>query len=47
MASCTGVECPCKNVECENHGKCCQCVKSHREKGYLPACLREIGNKEV
>ena len=33
-------ECPCQRTECENYGKCCACVKSHRDRGYLPYCLR-------
>jgi hypothetical protein len=32
--------CECKNTDCDKHGKCCECVLSHKERGYLPACLR-------
>ncbi len=39
-----GVECTCKNVECGNHGKCCECVKRHKGLGNLPFCLRHIEN---
>ncbi len=38
------VECPCKKTSCVNHGKCCDCVKRHRGKEYLPACLVHIQN---
>jgi hypothetical protein len=39
--SCPNVkECPCPNVSCANHAKCCECVKNHRERGNLPVCLR-------
>ncbi|MDR1841009.1 MAG: hypothetical protein LBQ86_03695 [Holophagales bacterium] len=36
--------CPCASTTCQNYGKCCACVASHREAGGLPACLRR--NKE-
>jgi len=32
--------CPCKNVECERHGKCEHCKTNHHSRGYLPACER-------
>jgi hypothetical protein len=32
--------CPCPRVECPRYRKCCACVKSHRERDYLPYCLR-------
>ncbi len=38
------IECSCANKECVNHGKCCECVKRHRDMGNLPACLRHIEN---
>ncbi len=30
--------CPC-TYPCERHGKCCDCLKYHRERRELPACL--------
>jgi len=33
-------ECPCENTECENYRLCCACVASHRDKEYLPCCMR-------
>lgn len=37
------IECPCTKENCPRHGKCCECVKHHREHGMkLPACLRGI-----
>ena len=34
------IECPCTKEGCPRHGKCCECVKHHREHGKkLPACL--------
>lgn len=33
-------ECPCPELDCENHGLCCECIKYHRGKGGKPACLR-------
>ncbi len=38
------IECNCKNKECANHGKCCECVKRHKGLGNLPYCLRDIEN---
>jgi hypothetical protein len=35
--------CPCTNEKCERRGKCCACVRAHREGGSLPACLKDIG----
>jgi len=39
------VDCTCERTECENYKKCCACVKSHRERGYLPHCLRPLANQ--
>jgi len=30
--------CPCSELECENRGVCCECIRYHREKGELPGC---------
>ncbi len=43
---CNQVVCPCKNVGCVNHGKCCACVERHKNNGNLPACLRHLGEKK-
>ena len=37
---CNEANCPCKKVECENHGKCCACINNHRQKGSLVSCMR-------
>lgn len=29
----------CRNINCKNHGRCCACVATHRERGNLPFCL--------
>ena len=34
-------ECPCKNTDCERHGMCCDCIRRHRSRGALVACMRE------
>lgn len=49
MKNCENViECLCPKTECENHSKCCSCVKKHKEGGNLPFCLRsEDGNKNT
>ena len=30
-------DCAC-TYPCARHGKCCQCIKYHRERNELPAC---------
>mgnify|MGYP006081968351 FL=1 len=38
--SCPNVtECTCPKITCPNHGKCCDCVKKHRDTDSLPFCL--------
>ena len=32
-------KCACPSVNCSRHGKCCACVKKHRETDSLPFCL--------
>ena len=32
-------ECSCTYPDCPRKGKCCECVKHHRENGELPACF--------
>jgi len=39
-------DCSCSNLECPRRGKCCECVKAHKEKGNLPSCLRENTEKK-
>lgn len=31
--------CPCPKKTCKNNGKCCNCVKKHKETDSLPYCL--------
>ena len=33
-------DCPCEELDCENHGTCCQCVSYHRKHKDKPACFR-------
>ena len=41
MAGCNEENCLCPHKECKNHGKCCDCVRSHRDRQHnLPMCLR-------
>jgi len=37
--------CPCVNVSCKNHGRCCDCLANHLSHGGLPACAREVMEK--
>jgi len=39
--------CACPKVECENHGKCCDCVIKHRDTDSLPYCLFPAQDKSV
>ena len=39
-------QCACKSKDCERRGLCCQCVASHRSRGNLPACLRDLVKKQ-
>ena len=34
-------QCSCKSESCPRHGKCCECVKFHRDAGNKPACMRD------
>lgn len=33
-------DCQCPNTGCKRHGKCCECLASHRERNYFPFCVR-------
>ena len=39
---CNEANCPCKKVDCVNHGRCCDCIMNHRKKGTLVSCMRMI-----
>ncbi|MFH1249141.1 MAG: hypothetical protein V1660_03245 [archaeon] len=32
--------CPCIETDCERYGVCCLCVRYHKSKKSLPACLK-------
>jgi len=32
-------ECACPKTNCVNNGRCCACVKKHRESDSIPFCL--------
>ena len=42
-------DCPCPNKKCENNGKCCACIKAHREGDSLTHCIfpDNDGNKSL
>lgn len=47
MAGCNEENCLCIHKECANHGKCCECVKCHREiQGNVPYCLQLMLKKQ-
>lgn len=31
--------CTCSKTSCQRRGKCCLCVKHHRDKGQIPGCF--------
>lgn len=31
--------CPCLNVKCERHGRCCECINFHRSKKGIVFCM--------
>jgi hypothetical protein len=35
--------CACAGTDCERHGRCCECVAYHRDRGQLPSCLKSLG----
>jgi len=35
-------KCPCKSLECERRGICCDCLKAHVSRKSLPICLRNL-----
>lgn len=42
MAECNDVICTCPKVTCEQHGKCCECIKHHLKPDTPPLvfCMR-------
>ena len=42
MVNCNEANCTCKMVNCVRHGKCCECINHHREKGSLVACMKVV-----
>lgn len=42
MVNCNEANCTCKMVNCVRHGKCCECINHHREKGSLVACMKAV-----
>ena len=46
--NCPNVQpCACPKTECDNHGKCCDCVVKHRETDTLPYCMFPNQDKSV
>ena len=41
------VTCICPKTACPNHGKCCQCIKKHKDMDSLPYCLFETSDKSL
>ncbi len=35
-------QCPCTNTECDNHGRCCDCIAAHRLYKSPPACMKQF-----
>ena len=35
-------ECDCSSDTCDRRGYCCECLAYHRERGQVPACLKDL-----
>ncbi|SCY92513.1 hypothetical protein [Alkaliphilus peptidifermentans] len=46
MTKCNVNSCPCPKTKCERHGKCCECIKHHRDIKTLVYCMRQIANSK-
>ncbi|MFH1209857.1 MAG: hypothetical protein V1663_03640 [archaeon] len=33
-------KCPCPEIDCENHGRCCDCIHYHKNRNSKPYCLK-------
>ena len=42
MPSCNEEKCPCPEITCERHGKCCLCISHHLDRNSLVNCMKEI-----
>lgn len=40
--NCCAINCPCSNTDCPRHSNCIECIKFHRDRQSLVACMREI-----
>ncbi len=40
--SCNQETCTCTNIECPRHGKCCECINFHLEKGTPVSCMKKM-----
>lgn len=38
--------CTCEKTACPRHGRCCECVRNHRELGSLPHCFYHVEDAE-
>ncbi|SMC74790.1 hypothetical protein SAMN04488500_10846 [Sporomusa malonica] len=41
MANCNEENCNCPKLQCERHGKCCECINFHRDRGDKVCCMRD------
>lgn len=40
-SNCNEENCPCLNMTCERHGKCCECINFHRSKKGIVFCMHD------
>ncbi len=39
--------CGCTYLSCSNRGKCCQCVRNHRDRGEIPGCFFSVEGEKT
>ena len=39
---CNEKNCTCPNIDCERHGKCCECINFHSELGVPTLCMQNL-----
>ena len=48
MEGCNEKNCTCPKVECERHGKCCECVNHHQQPGMtIVYCFRGMVEEQI
>jgi len=43
--NCNEENCTCPKVNCQRHGKCCECINFHSDKPLIVYCMRRSGDE--